>query len=137
MLVPKIVARVVITPAQSDISEQEYSRAGSDVHVGEYPIETTPSLDGTPDYASFDFMFTAAVVNDCTTAIAETKKNLPALRKYSFYVTCIDFGAIGEDGKFTTITNVKMRTPIIGITNSRVQVQFPANKLNKHKVILA
>ena len=137
MSVPKIVARVIITPAQSDISEQEYSRAGNDVYVGEYPIETTPSLDGTPDYASFDFTFTAAVVNECNAVIAETKKNLPALRKYSFYVTCVDFGMIDADGKYTVISYVKMRTPIIGITNSRIQVQFPTCKLNKQKVVLA
>lgn len=137
MFVPTITARVVITPAQSDISEQEYSRAGNDVLVGEYTIETSPSLDDTPNYTSVSFAFTPEIVKDCNTAIAETKKNLPALRKYSFYMTRIDFGVTDENGKFVCVYYVNMRSHVIGITNSRIQAQFPTSLLNKQKVVLA
>lgn len=120
MLLSSLTATVRITPAQSDISQQEFSRCANDFFLHNLAVD----VEETDGQIAVGFTFTDFVVDSIKQAICEYKDSKPAHRKFTYYITGVDIMHV-KDGKDKLHHHFGMRTHVIGILNSKVSLFIP------------
>lgn len=120
MLLSSLTAKVCITPAQSDISQQEFSRCANDFYLHNLAV----AVEETDVRVAIGFTFTDFVVDLINQAIREYKDSKPAHKKFTYYITGVDIMHV-EDGEDKLYHHFGMRTHVIGILNSKVTLYIP------------
>lgn len=123
-----LFARVRITPARSDISEQEFSRAKADFTVGPFPVEVGANVQEGESYKTYRFTFTQFITEQIRQLVDDYKKKHPIHLKYTYYITGVDFCTRENELTDKVIYSIGMRTHLIGILNSSVMYQINHNK---------
>lgn len=123
-----LFARVRITPARSDISEQEFSKAKADFTVGPYPFETIAGVQDDTNVEMRKFTFTPEITAAIRNAVDLYKKEHPCHLKYTYYITGVDFCTKYPDKPAKVEYCISMRTHLVGIMNSSVMYQVNHKK---------